>query len=188
MYLKSPPKQGGTLEVLRGVLPVDVQAGRRDVAVVEDLLKARGKLYSIEGGGQLHIHTVQTNLNQVTVRLSVLSNALWSYDGSLHHFEMTDAKGRQFYHYPQTLQTTRMEFRATDGLLLAGGSPVGGLTALPWSGLVSLRPPPGKAFCSGGFLSFNRVGDVGRPARLTLHSARRVRVEVPFEFHKLPLP
>jgi serine/threonine protein kinase/WD40 repeat protein len=186
--LLAPPKPGGTLQVLRGVVPVEVQTGRRNLAVIEGLTKAASKLYPIEGGGQLHIHTVQNNFNQITVRMSVLSNALWSYDAGLHHVEVTDARGQRYQSYSPVLQPLPMEFRTMDGLLLMGGPPTGGLGAVPWIGLAVLRPPPGKAFASGGFLTFTRTPNAAAPARLILYEARRVRAEVPFEFHDLPLP
>jgi hypothetical protein len=73
-------------------------------------------------------------------------------------------------------------------MMLMGGPTVGGLGALPWGGLVLRTPPPGRPFASAGGLTFTAPQGAGPPVRLILYQSRRVKAEVPFEFHDLPLP
>ncbi len=186
--LKVPPKRGGSLQVLRIALPVEVATDPRRLVVIDDLTKAAGKLYPIEGAGQLHIHTIAKTDRGATIGVTLPSNALWAYDPSMYQFELTDAKGRQYSsHSAAKLHDVRAD--APGGWFAPDGrAPAAGLGALPWAGLVLHRPPLGQISAWGGNLIFTARGDMGPPARLILSRVRRMKAEVSFEFHDLPLP
>jgi WD40 repeat protein len=185
-----PPKRGGTLERLRGVLPVEVATEPRTMLSVKlpEKLRVPGRLYPVENGGLLHLRTVTTRQGQVTIGMSMPSNALWAYEPAAHRFELTDAEGRRYPLQQPLLYPIFGQLRPADGLLLMTGSPAAGLTAVPWSGIGLHRQSPRHPAGWSGTLTFSAPQGVGPPARLTLQQIQRTQVEVPFEFRKLPLP
>ena len=185
--MKAPQKRGGSLQCVRGVVPVEVAAEVRTLVAIDEFTKGSGKYYPIEGGGQMRFRMAQTVNRQTAIEVHMPSNALWAYDSSEHRFELTYAKGRRYYllvqGYPMYGQ-----MRPADALLLMAGPPAAGLSAFPWPGIVLNRPPLGKQLGWIANLTFTAPEGVGPPARLTLQRVRRMKVEVPFAFHDLPLP
>jgi hypothetical protein len=187
VLLKRPAKQGGTLRLLKGALPVEVQVEPRPLLEVENLPKAAGKLYTLESGFRMQVDSVAVQDRRVVLQLAFLSAAT-SFDLRSLDFAVSDAKGRNYL--PSNAPWTRPladRFRATDALLLSGGASAGGLGALPWFG-IAFRGTSRVPTAWGVTVSFTAPEGVGPPSRLTLSQFRRVKAEVPFEFHDLPLP
>jgi len=183
--------RGGTLKHLKIVLPVEVLARRRDVLTVTDLVKTAGKTFAGDDGVRLNVKSVNVfGPNLVQMQLAVSVPAGQSLDANKLGLRLTDAKGGE--HQPLTFnmnlyrQNVR-EPEAEDLLWLSGSLQGGFLAQLPWAGLA-----PGTRKLNRlqwtGFAQFSSQEAIGAPAKLTLFRFERLRTELPFEFHDLPLP
>jgi WD40 repeat protein len=173
----------GKLVRLRGVLPVEVLAGREDLLTIPNPLQSR-RVLTLRGGW-LRVGAAQRAGQVVQIPLLVRGPDRGRLDLSELQGELTDSKGRTWLAYPALVAhglQTPVDFWPEDLTLLGGGMSGGG-----WAGL-ELMASRGKPFQATVWLRFGERSGVGPGAKLVLYRTRRVRTEVPFEFRDLKLP
>jgi hypothetical protein len=160
--LRGPAKLGGKLKSLKGALLVDVAVERRPVLTVEKLAEAKGKTFDGEGGLRLALKQVPQGRGASFLQFTLTTGA--SAPSEEIELAVTDAEGRPYQ---------------GGSRLVAGGRQEG--TMQFWPGPADLGP--------GGMMP-RRPGpaDLGPPAKLTVYRFKRIRAELPFAFHDLPLP
>ena len=191
--LKSSERRGGVLKRLKGVVPVEVMIERRDLATATDVGKAAGKTFDGDGV-RLSVRGVQSVPNGPTGQPFVVTLTLdggpdWAYNAASMVFELTDAEGRRVrptWANVNSLGAARRAGPVQLGVFWA--APAAGLPgAVPWAALVRNAPHPERSWGANlQFISPDKL-DLST-AKLTLFRFRRVRTELPFEFHDLPLP
>lgn len=164
--LRPSTKAGATLKTLKGSLSVELLAQRKPMVQIDNILKARGKVYKGEGEMSLMIMQVQdqggqngnirfalSGLEKMTDEMNMLRSG--HHDALRPSFELTDADGRPFQlnlsinYYPD--------------------------------------PNQGNNVLEGSFY-YSPQQDTGPPARFTYYGLKRVRANVPFEFRDVPMP
>ena len=117
----------------------------------------------------------------------------WTYDAASQGFELIDEEGRRIR--PAWVNVNpiglvgpvRRRPRPTE-LAVFGGSPAAGFPgALPWAALALNAPNPDHGWTGSLQFALPDKLDLSK-AKLTFYHYRRVRTELPFEFHDLPLP
>jgi hypothetical protein len=175
----------GRLKELRGILPVEVLAERRALASVVNPLQAANKTVH-HNGIRLTIHSAKSQFNATIVRLSLTGPWHWNYNPSLHGLEMFDARKRGYRVLsPQLTAQPRRQASPQDMTWFLGGPGAGGTAAIPWSALAGAAP--GRWEWTGTIF-FQTPGETFAPFGMTLFSCRRIRTDLPFEFHDLRVP
>jgi hypothetical protein len=164
--LRPSTKPGAILKGLKGTLLIDVLAQRKPLVSVDDILKARGKVYKGDGQVSLVILQVQEQGNQNgSIRFALTGLEKMPEDVRMERygnsdawrpsFELTDADGRPYnlnlsvnYYPDQNQQNTTLE----------------------------------------GSFYYSPFQENGPPARFTYFGLKRVRATVPFEFKDVPMP
>jgi hypothetical protein len=183
--------RGGVLKVVRGVLPVETAGRREDLATVADLGKAEGKTTAGEAGLRLTIQRVQNLGPQATVWFTLDDRSEETYRPTTHSFELTDGRGRVwrttgYSVYPVSLVPPPVAAAGELGLL--GAAPGAGFPGgLPWGALAARTRDADRRWGGNVLFSPPEKTDL-TTAKLTFYRYRRLRAEVPFEFHDLPLP
>ena len=171
------------------MLPVEVTTDRRDLATATELGIAKGKTFSGDGV-RLSVQGVQSFGNSAIVALSLDGGPAWAYDATSMSFELTDADGRRIRPTWVNLNPVGQVRRWPGAAVLAAlsGAPEAGFPgALPWAALAPNASRPEQAWAgSVQFVSSDNM-DLSK-AKLTFYHYRRLRTELPFEFHDLPLP
>ena len=189
VQLKPSDRRGGSLKRLKGVLPVEVMTDRRDLATAAELGKAQGKTFG-GNGVRLSVQSVQGFGNGAMVTLSLDGGPPWAYDAASMSFELTDADGRRIRPTWVNLNPVGQVRRRPGSAVLAvlSGAPAAGFPgALPWAALAPNASRPEPVWTgSVQFVSPDNM-DLSK-AKLTFYHYRRLRTELPFEFHDLPLP
>ncbi|HVS35519.1 MAG TPA: hypothetical protein VMS17_08055, partial [Gemmataceae bacterium] len=195
LQLKPSERRGGVLKRLKGVLPVEVMTDRRDLATAADVGKAQGKTFA-GVGGQLRVHSVQVFANgspgqqAAMILFSMDGGPDWSYNAAAMSFELTDAAGlriRPTWVNPSMGGPVRRRPGPAELAAFSAAPAAGWPAALPWAGL-ALNPSPAEHGWTGN-LQFMVPDNIDlSTCKLTVYRYRRVRTELPFEFHDLPLP
>jgi hypothetical protein len=189
LYLPVPSKRGGQLTGLKGVVPVEVVVRRRNLVTVGQLSDAKGKTYWGADGTSLTIEDVSHQLydnGAGHVQVVVSGPDGWTYDSNRVGFELVDARGRRCSSsYNYLGQQPRRQLRPDD-LAWFSAAPAAGFPApVPWSAVARAGR---LTWQWTGTLSFQWSGQREAPVKLVLFSFERLRTEVPFAFHDLPLP
>jgi WD40 repeat protein len=194
LSLQVPGDRGGRLQDLKGVLPVEVLAHRQDLLTVADLPRAKGKTFQGARGVGVTITNVQhQQFGLAIVQLTLTGPANWAYDASRHEFDLVDAQGQRFRPFYKGLTRQRRRQVIPDDLAWLSLSPGAGFPAqLPWGALANAGQN-GSWQWTGQIQfqlpgPFQPAGALAPPAKLVFYSAERLRAELPFEFHDLPLP
>jgi hypothetical protein len=188
--LPAPSQRGGTLKLVKGFLSADAEVERRELVAVNELSQAEGKTFAGPGGARLTVQRVQRQYGYIQIGVALTGGPGWSYDPNVHRFELTDTQGRPCREPPYSSLTPIPRREACPGdVALLAACPPGGLPAvLPWPALADhIRDQAGPRWV-GGQVQFVAEGPAGPPAKLVFYSFRRVRAEVPFELHDVPLP
>jgi WD40 repeat protein len=190
--LKQSDRRGGVLKRLKGVLPVEVMTERRDLVTATDIGKAQGKTFTRDGV-QLHIQSVQGSSNgpglqQAMVILSLNGQRNWAYDAASQRFELIDAEGRRFrLTWAKLSASARVRPEPAELAMFAAAPGAGFPGALPWAALAINDSRPAHTWT--GSLQFPTTDKIDlSTAKLIFYQHRRVRTDLPFEFHDLPLP
>ena len=190
LALQTSPHSGGTLKVLRGVLPVEVMARRQDLAVVPDLGRSEGKTVEGADGMRLSIVRVQSKGAQLSAAFSIDAGPGWAFDPNGQGFELSDGQGRRIRAVGVSASLSGPPPRPPghEELEVLGGDPTAGFPGgLPWAALAAYaRGSEGRWAGSAQFVLPEKTD----PAALTLtfYRYQRLRRDLPFEFHDLPLP
>jgi hypothetical protein len=188
--LRPPPERGGKLKSLAGVLPVEVVVHRREIFELPDVSKAERKTFLGPDRLRLQVQSVQQFANGQLNMEFILSSPGQRFDQNTIWAELIDKKGRRhrvnsFWAYERSGPTRELE---PDDLIGLSATPIGGLpTFLPWSILASGRPSLQRVPWQGNIQFFPQE-QVELPLKLVLYRFDRLRTELPFEFHDLPLP
>jgi WD40 repeat protein/tRNA A-37 threonylcarbamoyl transferase component Bud32 len=191
VMLQAPPVRGGILKHLKLALPVEVRARPQDVLTVTDFANAGGKTFFGDEGIRLKVQAVNMfGPNSAMIQFAVTAPEGRSLDPNGLGLRLTDAKGGE---HPATSFNLNLfnqnvrEPEAEDFLWLSG-SPQGALlTRLPWAALAQ-GPRRLNRRQWTGFAQFVTPGPISSPSKLTLFRFERLRTELSFEFHDLPLP
>ena len=192
LALKPSDRRGGALKRVKGVLPVEVMTDRNDLATAKELGKAEGKTFAGDGM-RLGVQNVQQGVGggqQVTVSFVLDAAPGWAYQPAVQGFDLTDGQGRQFrpsWVNVSPVGPTRRAARPEDLAVMAGTPEAGFPGGLPWAALaLNAHEPEQRWSGTAQFYSPEKV-DLST-ATFTFYRYRRVRTELPFEFHDLPLP
>jgi WD40 repeat protein len=190
--LQPPTERGGTLKYLKVVVPVDVMVRQREVLTVPELARAAGKVVQGDDGFRCRVLSVQmTEPNSVTIQFSMSVPEGQPLDSRLVGLRLIDGKGGQ-----QTLLSAARSvapltkvrgLEPEDLRWLSGSLSAGFPAAVPWSALV----PPDRKLERRQTITAARFlvpGGLSSSAKLTLFRFERLRTDVSFEFHDLPLP
>ena len=184
-------RPGGVLRRLSGVLPIEVGVQPEELATAPELGRADGKTFAGQGGLRLTIQRTQMFGQQATVVFTLEGAADANYDLAAVGFDLIDGQGariRGLNAFINPAAAAPRRFPGPEELALLGAAPQAGfLGAAPWAGLATaLREPSRRWFGSVSFVLSGNV-DVNK-CKLIFFRTRRVRMELPFEFHDLPLP
>jgi hypothetical protein len=188
LSLKAPDHRGGTLRLLKGFLPVEVIARPRELVTVPDVNKAQGKSYRGGEGHQLHIESVRSanSFWNLDVRLSGPPG--WQYDPNTYGLELIDAHDRVIrFRYAQFQPFQRQRPQPEDLAWLTAAPLAPSLLQVPWTALAQLRVGGQRMEWRGWVQQYSRQ-KLDAPVRLRLYRFERLKGELPFEFHDLPLP
>jgi hypothetical protein len=189
VLLQPPPVRGGTLKHLKLVLPVEVMARRLDVLTVADPAKAADKESFADDGLRFKVQTFQmVDANAAWVKFTVSVSAGRTLDPNTLGLRLIDAKDGEYLGGPLAMNAGLQYVREPEpeDLVWLSGAPQAGFPApLPWAALApgSLKLDRRQWTGSAQF-----SGPIGAPAKLALFRFERLRTELPFEFHDLPLP
>jgi WD40 repeat protein len=137
VQVKPREGRGGKIELLRGVLPVEVRARPRDLLTVPDLARAAGKTFGSPRGHELHMDAMQNfGGQQWMLQVRLRGPQGWAFDPMRPALEMTDAHGHwdrfeNVYLAPTPLQGPQRE----DLALLAAAPQAPGPLQPPWPAL-----------------------------------------------------
>jgi WD40 repeat protein/tRNA A-37 threonylcarbamoyl transferase component Bud32 len=176
----------GTARWIRGVLPVEVLLPQKELLGIADLSKVEGKNCFAADGLMLtpgHLE-YRAGLTQVTVRLNLSGPPGWHPVRDREAVEVRDARGRQATVTGEFSARVRLGFRQED-LAVFGPAPAGEWSSFP---LVGLALSDRFRSTWEGYFTIALPGGATAPLRLSLVRAKRVRVELPFEFRDVPLP
>jgi serine/threonine protein kinase/WD40 repeat protein len=186
LSLQVPSKRGGQLKDLKGVLLVEAMVRRQDLVTVAELPRARGKTFQGANGVRITILDVRRQYGQVSVNLTITGPAKWTFDVNRQNFELLDTQGRRHRCFNPFLGSRPRRQLRPDDLAWVGTAVCVGFPAnLPWSLLASADQRTSGEWTGQIFFL---PGLNATPAGLTFFSFERVRTELPFEFHDLPLP
>ncbi len=188
--LKTATRRGGVLRQLRGVLPVDVGVDREELAAAPDLGRAQGKTFAGPGGLRLTIQLIQAFGPQATASFTLEGPADAVNDPAATGFELTDSRGDRLRatstnYSPMANLSARPP--TAEELALFAAAPQVGLGGVPWAGLTTPPGGPRRRWNGSTVLTLPADGDLNG-CKFVFVRNRRVRVELPFEFHDLPLP
>jgi WD40 repeat protein/tRNA A-37 threonylcarbamoyl transferase component Bud32 len=190
LFFQPASARGGTLKDVRGLLPLEVMIRREDIATASDLSKIEGKTVAGEGGVRLTVQRVQTSGRQLTVSFALETPQAWVYEPTTLSFELSDGKGRRFRASGVSVFPAAAAGRPPrpEELAVLSGAPEAGFPGgLAWAALaVAARGAERRWTGSAQWL----LPEKPDPAALSLTFFRfeRLRTELPFEFHDLPLP
>jgi hypothetical protein len=186
--LKPPERRGERLQVLKGVLSVEVAARPQDLATVPDLAKAIGKNFRGAEGHRLTVTAARAaGGGQWDVQLRVIGPPGWRYDPKGYAVELIDAHGRTTRASYGTLAPAPVRgLQPEDLAWLAADPGAPGVSAVPWPAAALQRARPEWMEWSGTlhFLAPQFEG----PVRLRFYRFDRLQAELPFELHDVPLP
>jgi WD40 repeat protein len=185
--LQAPAKPGGRLKELKGVLPVELLVGRRDLVTIAEPSRAKGKTFQGAAGIRIQVQNVQQLVGQFVAGVTITGPADWAYDPRLHGFELVEKDGRRHRIPYRELNRQRRGQLRPDDLAWLGIAPQAIFpTYAPWSALATAGPN-GSTEWKGELRMWN-LGMSVVLAKLVFFSSERQRTELPFEFHDLPLP
>jgi WD40 repeat protein len=194
--LAPPSVRGGTLKQLKLVLPVEVLTRRgQDLLTATDLPRADSKAFAGGDGVRMTIqavHAVSLNsvLNSVEVLFTVSVPEDRTLDPTTLGLRWTDARGKAHEASDFTINSTPRLVREVEAedLLWWTGSPQSAFpTQLPLAALAQ-GPRQLRRRQWTGRVQVNTPDAIGSPTQLTLVRFERLRTELAFEFHDLPLP
>jgi eukaryotic-like serine/threonine-protein kinase len=186
LYLKPSPQRGGTLKRLKGTVPVEVVDRQQELVRVAEVGKAEGKTFAGADGLWLTVRKNQvfSGANQMNVQFTLVSRFDWKADPSNLGFEFVDSRGNRRREYQHNLFSSLPRASLNQDLAWFGAMPDAGVPAgLPWAGLAS----SGRQQWTG-LASFQFAEKPDPAGELILVRYQRLRTELPFEFHDLPLP
>jgi serine/threonine protein kinase/WD40 repeat protein len=184
LQLKPPPRTGGTLKRIKGIVQLEVIARQHELVTAPELDKAEGKTFAGEDGLRLTVRKVSAGVNQMTVQFTLVTGFDWKNDLGPFGLEWVDAHGRRFrdFRYSQFPSVPRAGWNghlAWFGAMPSAGVPAG----LPW---VALAVNGRRQW--DGMATFQLTEKADLTGTLILMRYQRLRTELPFEFHDLPLP
>jgi hypothetical protein len=170
-----------TLKLLRGVVPLDVVIGRRELAVLVDPGKDVRQRVPLSPGGSLAVPGKQSfgGTQRLMVELTGLLG--WRYDPQWHAFELVDPSGKRHRAQSAWLGPRAIPRPATvDDLALLG-------PRVPWPALGWYTATQHSGANLQGTVELV-LPEIPGGSKLVLVELATKKVEVPFEFRELPLP
>jgi WD40 repeat protein len=183
--LKAPERRVDRIKVLRAVLPVELMVRRQDLVMVPDLARAAGQTFA---GGQGHRLTMgmvgPPGVYQLLeFRLSGLG--VGSQDLRLFGVEVLDARRRRQLATRVALTPAPTSKPQPEDLAWLAAPPAPSLAGLPWVAL-ALQGSPGNPREWRGTVQVPPSFEA--PIRLRFFRFERLRTDLPFELHDVPLP
>jgi hypothetical protein len=170
-----------TVKLLRGVLPLDLVVGRRELAVLVDPGQDVRQRVPLSVGGRLAVSARHSfgGTQRLMVELTGLTG--WRFDPQRHGFELVDANGKRHRAQVAGLAPQFGARPATvDDLSLLG-------PGIPWPALgrysATLQPGANLQGSVDFILAALPAG-----SKLVLVELATKKVDVPFAFQDLPLP
>ncbi len=188
LQLNGPNRRNDRIKVLKGVLPVEVMAWRQDLVTVPDLTAARGQTFHGPQGHRLTVVAMSTpRAGRPVVQYRLSGPPGWR-PGNQEGVEVIDSRGHsQYYVLPPPVASLLSEPLPEDLAWLATTPQATSLLQVPWPALARLRPASERLEWRG-ILPLSLPTPLEGPVQLRLYRFERVRVEVPFELHDVPLP
>jgi hypothetical protein len=190
ILLQPPAERGGTLKHLKIVIPVELMVRPQELGMVPSIVKAGGKAFWGEGGFRCKVLSAQRyGTNSLDVQLAILARENQSLDLRDVALRLSDDKGGEQVWFNSLTNPPLLTIREAEPEDL-----------LWWSGAAQdsfPSPLPGAALALGTKLNRRQITVTARftlpqalsgSAKLTLFRFERLRTELPFEFHDLPLP
>jgi len=186
--LKGPGGLGERIKILKGVLPVEVIARQQDLVTVPDLARAAGQTFWGPQGHRLTVDQVQQNAQFWTVQVRLLDPPGWRQDPNQHGVELSDARGHSVDLSQQGLRRFQLrEPQPEDLAWLTAAPQSASLLQVPWPALARQRPFQERTEGRGTLRGFTPIALEGKVS-LRFYRFERLRTEVPFELHDVPLP
>jgi WD40 repeat protein/serine/threonine protein kinase len=193
--LKGPQKRSDRLRVLKGVLGLEIMVRRHDLVTVPDLASASGRTFWGAQGHRLTVEQVQTrkgvgpgNGEFRTARFRGADPPGQHPESILKGVDLTDARGR-YQRIPNSgvFPQVSLEPQPEDLAWLAPAPQVPSLAALPWPALALPGSHQGR---SAGlvWLQVSTPVPFENPVQLRYFQYERMKVDLPFELHDVPLP
>jgi WD40 repeat protein len=191
--------RGGKLKVLKGLLPVTVAARSQALVTVADLGRAQGRSFRgapsplpLSPGGrgvgvrgyELRVATVQRRGDQWEVRVQLTGPPGWHFDSHRYALELAGARG-PFLRFDT--RPLKPEPRPEDLAWLAVASQAPTLLGMPWPALALQRTGLARLRWTGT-VQLSTPVRLDAPVQLRFSHFDRLRVELPFELHEMPLP
>jgi WD40 repeat protein/tRNA A-37 threonylcarbamoyl transferase component Bud32 len=183
-------KPAGRLKTLKIALPVEVGYRPRVAVEVEDVLGTAGKVFHGEGGASLRVLSVRRQADQVHIGLEGTAGLGWDPNKTESVLTLTDARGKVHRLVPGGFRPTTIQ----RVIPFPGYLGMATLTPLaPWPGtlnwgMLAAQGSAHRVWWFRGIARLSLPATEKGPVRLNFSVAGRKQVELPFEFHDVPLP
>jgi WD40 repeat protein/serine/threonine protein kinase len=187
LALKAPQRRDGRIKVLKGVFPMEIMVRRQDLVTVPDLAACVGRTFGGAQGHRLTVVSLQPAGTFYRLGLRLTGPPGWRYFDHLYGVELADARGDTLAALnPALVQSAARDPRAEDLAWLAASPQAPSLLGVPWPALALARPGRERLQWSGLVQVLSPAPFT--PVQLRFFRFERLKVEVPFELHDVPLP
>jgi WD40 repeat protein len=186
--LKAPQRRDDRIKVLKGVLPVEIMVRRQDLVTVPNLATDIGRTFRGEQGHRLTVEGMQSvGGPYLHLDLRLIGPPGWHYDGNLHGVELVYARGETLSSPHAALSYSRARQPQPEDLAWLAASPQApSLLGVPWPALAVAPPGQERLEWRGTVRVFNPLPSA--PVQLRFYRFERLKVDLPFELHDVPLP
>ncbi len=186
--LKGADRRNDRLKLLKGVVPLEIMIRRQDLVTVPDLAGAAGRTYCGEQGYDVAVVQARTDGPQRMVHLRMVGPLGRRYEWNLYGVEISDSRGHSQRSTNLAWNASSPAFRPEDPLAWLATAPQAPLPAgLPWAALTFPGPLRQQWECHCWLNDSMPVPFEG-PVTLRFYRFERMKVDLPFELHDVPLP